>query len=52
MWWADEIGLGTVVARLDDYAHARGNAFGYWTVSKLLRELAASGKKLADWRRT
>lgn len=50
MWMADEIGLPRIVQRMDHYSRTRGNAFGYWTVSKLLRECAATGQRLADWR--
>ena len=30
----------------------RGNRFGYWTPSALLTELAASGRRISDWRPT
>ena len=52
MWMADEIGLARIVERMDDYARRNGNAFGYWTVSGLLREYAANGRRMSDWRRT
>jgi len=48
---ADDIGLAMIVAALDRYAGASGNRFGYWTVSPLLRRLAASGERLSSWRR-
>lgn len=51
MWMADEIGLSRIVERMDDYARRSGNAFGYWTVSGLLRECATKGRRLSDWRR-
>jgi 3-hydroxyacyl-CoA dehydrogenase len=50
VWLADDIGLAKIVAALDRYADASGNPFGYWTVSPLLRRLAASGERLSSWR--
>jgi len=47
MHWADSVGLGTVVERLDHYASVRGNAHGYWAVSPLLRRLAQQGQAIA-----
>ena len=46
---ADTIGLPVIAGRLAHYAKARGNAFGYWTVSPLLASLAAQDKRLGDW---
>jgi 3-hydroxyacyl-CoA dehydrogenase len=46
---ADTIGLPVIAERLAHYAKARGNAFGYWTVSPLLASLAAQNKRLGDW---
>lgn len=51
VWMADDIGLATIVAALDRHAEATANPFGYWTVSPLLRQLAASGERLSRWRR-
>ena len=51
VWMADDIGLATIVAALDRYAESTANPFGYWTVSPLLRRLAASGERLSRWRR-
>jgi 3-hydroxyacyl-CoA dehydrogenase len=51
VWMADDIGLPRIVAALDRHAAARGNPFGYWTVSPLLRHLADAGTRLSDWRR-
>lgn len=48
LFMADQIGLGKIVAALDGYASRRGNEFGYWSVSPLLRQLAAKGKRLSD----
>lgn len=49
LFMADEIGLDHITKRLEHYAHTRGNRYGYWSVSPLLRELAASGDKLARY---
>lgn len=49
LFMADEIGLKTVVARLDHYAGRSGNAWGYWDVAPLLRRLAEEGGRLSDW---
>ena len=45
---ADEIGAGEIVARLEHYAQALGNADGRWTVAPLLRALATNGGRFAD----
>ena len=45
--WADAVGLARIVERLDHYARLRGNAHGYWSVSPLLRRLAAQGGMLS-----
>ena len=50
LFLADEIGLGKIVARLAHYAAERGDAYGYWTPSKLLTDLAAAGRRITDWR--
>ena len=49
LFLADEIGLPKIVTRLAHYAAERGDAFGYWTPSKLLTRLAASGRRITDW---
>jgi 3-hydroxyacyl-CoA dehydrogenase len=49
IFMADEIGLARIVERMDHYANAQGNAHGYWTVSPLLRQLAAAALRLSDW---
>ena len=51
VWMADDIGLESIVRALDRYAKEHGDRFGYWTVSPLLRRLAASRERLSDWRR-
>ena len=43
MWMAEDIGLHVIAERLQHYAQTRGNAYGYWTPSTLLINLAASG---------
>ena len=50
LFMADEIGIAEIVSRLDHYAATLGNPHGYWTVAPLLRDLAASGQRLSDWR--
>ncbi|WP_459617023.1 3-hydroxyacyl-CoA dehydrogenase NAD-binding domain-containing protein [Bordetella sp. 2513F-2] len=50
MFMADHIGAAHIVARLEHYASARGNAHGYWAVSPLLARSAESGKPLARFR--
>lgn len=50
LFYADEIGVRTVVARLEEYAHKLGNRFGYWTPANLLVQLASSGNKITEWR--
>lgn len=47
LFMADHIGLPEIVKRLDYYASTRGNAFGYWSVAPLLRQLAATGGHLS-----
>ena len=49
MFLADERGLAHVVQRLDHYAATRGNPYGYWTVSPLLRRLASEGGRLSQY---
>ncbi|TDK45720.1 3-hydroxyacyl-CoA dehydrogenase NAD-binding domain-containing protein [Antarcticimicrobium luteum] len=51
VFMADEIGLKTIVARMDHYAAALGNEHGYWTVAPLLRHLAETNSRLSDWQR-
>ena len=40
MFMASEIGYGRICERLEHYGRVRGNSFGYWTPSALLRRLA------------
>lgn len=49
VYMADEVGLKDIVSRMDHYAQKRGNAYGYWTVSELLRTVAENGTRLSDW---
>ncbi|MDH4109155.1 MAG: 3-hydroxyacyl-CoA dehydrogenase NAD-binding domain-containing protein [Gammaproteobacteria bacterium] len=46
MFYADTVGLKEICARIDGFAKTLDPQ--YWQVSALLRELAASGKPLAD----
>ncbi|MGB3071359.1 MAG: 3-hydroxyacyl-CoA dehydrogenase NAD-binding domain-containing protein [Ottowia sp.] len=48
LFMADQIGLSSLCEALDGYAATRGNAFGYWSVSPLLRRLAGQGGRLAN----
>ena len=47
LYWAEATGLSRISARLAQYAEARGNEHGYWTISPLLLAAAASGRPLA-----
>ncbi len=49
LFMADEIGLTTVVARLDHHAARTGDPHGYWRVSPLLRRLAGTGGRISTW---
>ena len=49
MHLADCVGLKQLVERLDHYAVVRGNPYGYWNVSPLLRDLAASGRAISQY---
>lgn len=49
LWMADQWGLSKVVERIEHYAKLTGNAFGYWTVSPLLKQLAAQNVRISDW---
>lgn len=49
IFMADEIGLSRITQRLAHHAQARGNPFGYWTISPLLQSLAEQGRRLSDW---
>jgi len=46
---ADQIGPRTVADRLAHYAKARGDRFGYWTASDLIKTLAKQGQRLSEW---
>jgi len=48
MHGADVIGLPRIKAALDRYAAQRGDTHGYWSVAKLLGDLAAKGKGFGD----
>jgi 3-hydroxyacyl-CoA dehydrogenase len=51
LFYADLIGLQTVVDGLALFASTLGNDFGYWTPAPLLAKLAADGKTFKDWER-
>ncbi|KQP37082.1 3-hydroxyacyl-CoA dehydrogenase [Pseudorhodoferax sp. Leaf274] len=50
LFMADAIGLADIVRQLDHYARQHGDGHGYWTVSPLLRQLAAEGRRISQWR--
>ena len=45
---ADAIGLKEIEARLKHYAGRCGDAYGYWSVTGLLSDYAASGRKFGE----
>jgi 3-hydroxyacyl-CoA dehydrogenase len=47
MFWAESVGLGEVLNRINHFARERGNDHGYWTPSALLQRAAKSGAGLA-----
>jgi len=49
MWYADSIGLKNVVEQIRELADSGGGP--WWNTSRLLLELAASGRSFADWDR-
>jgi 3-hydroxyacyl-CoA dehydrogenase len=49
LFYAELIGLKTVVAGMADFADKLGNDYGYWTPAPLLAKLAASGESLKSW---
>jgi len=46
MWYADTVGLKKVYERIQEFEKAHG---ALWTPAPLLRQLAESGKKFADF---
>ncbi len=48
MFMADSIGLAVIVERMAHYAKTRGNEYNYWTVSPLLADRAASGRRISE----
>jgi 3-hydroxyacyl-CoA dehydrogenase len=48
MFMADVVGLGVIAERMADYARTRGNAYGYWTLSRLLVSVAGGNQQLMD----
>jgi 3-hydroxyacyl-CoA dehydrogenase len=49
MWYADSLGLRSVVDEIRELSTSGGGA--YWTVAPLLAELAHAGRTFADWDR-
>ena len=49
MFMAEQIGLEKIAQRMSHYADVRGNAFGYWSASSLLKRLAETGEPLSKW---
>ena len=49
LFMADQIGLKTIAERLAHYADVRGDKFGYWTGTDLLKGLAEQGGRLSEW---
>jgi 3-hydroxyacyl-CoA dehydrogenase len=49
MWYADSLGLRSVVDEIRELSPSGGGA--YWTVAPLLAELAHAGRTFADWDR-
>jgi hypothetical protein len=45
MFMAREIGYDRILDRLEHYGRARGDRYGYWTSSALLRALAKDEPK-------
>jgi 3-hydroxyacyl-CoA dehydrogenase len=48
MFHATTLGLGRIIERMAHFANTRGNAYGYWTPSALLQQLATTGSRLQD----
>jgi len=48
MFMADDIGLSVIVERLLYYAETRGDAYRYWSISPLLADRAASGRRISE----
>ncbi len=50
MFMADRIGARRILERLEHYASERGDAFGYWKPSPLLRRHAEDGTRITPFR--
>lgn len=48
MFMANSIGPAVIVERMAHYAKTRGNEYKYWTVSPLLTDRAASGRRFSE----
>ncbi|NYG45342.1 3-hydroxyacyl-CoA dehydrogenase [Bradyrhizobium sp. IAR9] len=51
MFMADQIGLSEIESTLEHYGRVRGNQFGYWTPSNLLKSLVVTGQRIGGWTR-
>lgn len=49
MFFADTIGLNTVIDAFGRFADQFGNPYGYWTPAPLLDRLASEGRSFADF---
>ena len=49
LFMADQIGLKTIAERLAHYARLRGDSFGYWAATSLLKGLAEQGGRISAW---
>ena len=49
MFYADTLGLDTIVQSFETLAKKFGNDYGYWTPAPLLVKLAQTGKTFADF---
>ena len=49
LFYADTVGLDKIYATICKFGDELGNEYGYWTPAPLLKKLAESGKRFADW---
>ena len=47
MHWADSVGLGEIVEKIESYSESLGG--GHWELSPLLKQLAADGGQLQTY---
>lgn len=48
MYWAEAVGLQSIVATIREFAATRGNEHGYWTPARLLTAAADRGHSISD----